>query len=225
MRKFKLRRREIILIAGFWLVGCALLTGVFYTIIFSNLPADSQPGKITAPQATYTLVHTQVTAKSMEYATESKLSLWAEDAQLYSVAGTWEQTELGRVGEPTIWTYRYYSPGQKRLFFITVNPYGETMGISHGERVYKPPIPISAEDWVLDSAEAVNLWLNYGGSAMLTALPGSYVITQLKASTAEDPLTWTVSGYDQPTKHFHTIFINAKTKEIIKISSSLNQRG
>ena len=65
MKKFKLRRHEIILIAGFWIIGCALIGGIFYFVIYSSLPTTPPEG-IVVPQATYTLTYTENTAKIEE---------------------------------------------------------------------------------------------------------------------------------------------------------------
>lgn len=221
--KIKLSRREIIIIAAFWLVGCLLMGVVAYLIVYQT-PAGPGAGSVTAPQATYTLTHTQITAKSMYPATAGTLSLWADDAQLYSVTATWPKTELNMVGEAAAWTYRYYSPEQKRLFFITVNPDGVATGTSHGERVYNAPLSVPAEAWQVDSSTALNTWLNYGGAAMLAAMPGTQVVIQLQVSTPAEPLTWTIAGFDQVTKQYHTVSVNAQNGKVIKIASSLAQQ-
>ncbi len=221
--KFNLRRRDIILIVGFWLVGCALLSVIFYFVVFPSAPSPPK-NRVIAPQATYTLAYTQVTAKSMQPATQSKLAQWATDAKLFAVAATWDKTQLEAVGQPTTWTYRYYSPSQRRFYFVTVNPNGEVTGTSHGERIYNAPQRISVEDWKVDSSEAVNTWLNYGGAAMLSAMPGIQVVAQLQISEPTAPLTWAVAGYDRISKHYHTVFIDARTGKVTQIVSSLTQQ-
>ena len=115
-----------------------------------------------------------------------------------------------------------HSPSLKRFYFVTVSPEGDVTGISHSERVRTPPQAINAADWVVDSSEAINMWLNNGGAAMLAAMPGIQVITQLQISAPDAPLTWTVAGYDRISKNYHTVFINATTNQIINIETSLN---
>ncbi|MFQ5575384.1 MAG: hypothetical protein ACE5G8_00170, partial [Anaerolineae bacterium] len=68
--KLKLRRRDVILIAGFWIIGCALLGVVFY---FTALQTGSTPSATggTVPQATYTLAFNQITAKTLQPATQN----------------------------------------------------------------------------------------------------------------------------------------------------------
>lgn len=219
--KLKLRRRDVILIAGFWIIGCALLGVVFY---FTALQTGSTPSATggTVPQATYTLAFNQITAKTLQPATQNQIALWKEDAQLFTVSATWQETQLEQVGRPAIWTYRFYSPSLKRFYFVTVSPEGDVTGISHSERVRTPPQTINPDDWVVDSSEAINMWLNNGGAAMLAAMPGIQVITQLQISAPDAPLTWTVAGYDRISKNYHTVFINATTNQIINIETSLN---
>jgi len=202
-------------------VGCALLAAVAYYAFRLQQPPAPPPAGVIAPQATFTVVPSQVTAKSMQAFTRDTLALWAADAQFYTVAATWDGVELEQVGQPATWTYRYYSSEQKRLFFITISPQGQITPTSHGERVYHPPQPIVMADWVVDSPQAVNIWLNYGGAAMLAALPGIQVVAQLQIPEPGKPLTWTVAGYDRISNHYHTVFINAKTGKVLNIVSSL----
>ncbi len=224
--KLKLRRSDIILILGFWIIGCALLGTVGYFILYPGIaPPPAPPADaIIAPQATVTVVFTQVTAKTMQAAAQTKLSQWATDAQLFAVTATWDNTTLTEVGEPTFWTYRYYSPSRKRFFFITVGTDGSVMGTTHGERIYNAPYPIPAENWMVDSPAAVNTWLNYGGIALVSASPNIQVVAQLHVNEPNSPLQWTVAGYDKTTKMYHTVFIDARTGKVTKITSSLQQQ-
>jgi endonuclease/exonuclease/phosphatase (EEP) superfamily protein YafD len=219
--RLKLRRREIILIGSFWLLGCALLAIVVY---FGVLQSQAQPlaDKDFLPQATYTVVYNQTTAQSaQELAFDQVRKLWQEDAQLMAVRSTWEQTELNAVGQPSPWTYRFYSPTARQMFFITITPEGEVLGTLHTEQIFDPPKSIRMEDWVMDSSEALNIWLNYGGATMLAAMPGIQVVAQLKVNSASSPLTWTIAGYDQVSQNFLSVFIDARSKEVLQIESSL----
>ena len=219
--RLRLRRREIILIGSFWLAGCALLTIVIY---FGVLQSQAQPlpDKAFFPQATFTMVHTQMTARSaQQVAFDQAQKLWEADAQLMAIRSTWEETELNAVGQPSAWTYRFYSPGARQMFFVTVTPEGEVIGTLHSERIYTPPPAIPLEDWSLDSPEALNLWLNYGGATMLAAMPGLQVVAQLKVNSADAPLTWTIAGYDRVSQNYLSVFIDAHSKEILQIESSL----
>jgi hypothetical protein len=219
--RLKLRRRELILIASFWLAGCALLGAVFYFGVLQS-PSTASTANILRPQATFTVVYNQVTARSsQEVAFAQARDLWQEDAQLMAVMSTWESTNLESVGQPTTWTYRFYSPSTRRLFFVTVTPEGELIGTLHGERLYNAPQPIPLEDWAMDSPEALSAWLNYGGATMLAAMPGIQVVAQLQVRSQDSPLTWTIAGYDRVSQNYHSIFIDAKNKKVMRVESSL----
>jgi len=228
--KFKLQRRDIILILGFWLIGCALLGIVGYFILYpditapTTIPQAQATQAVIVPQATVTVTHFEFTAKGAQPLTQEKLSQWEKDAHLIAVVSTWEKTSLDSVGQATAWTYRYYSPSQKRLFFITVSPDGSVMGTSHGERIYNAPYSIPAEMWSIDSPQALNIWLNYGGEAMLSALKDIQVVAQLEVPNPDAPLQWVVAGYDPDSQNYHTVFINAQSAKVEKIVSSLKQQ-
>ena len=219
--KLNLRRRDIILIGSFGFVGCALLATVVYFGVLRN-DRQSGPANVLRPQATFTVVYNQVTARnSQSVAFEQARSLWQEDAQLMAVMSTWEKTQLHEVGQPTTWTYRFYSPSARRMFFVTITPAGELIGTLHGEYMYNEPRSISVENWQMDSPEAISAWLNYGGATMLAAMPGIQVVAQLQVRSKDSPLTWTVAGYDRVSQNYHSIFIDAQSREVIQVESSL----
>jgi hypothetical protein len=107
------------------------------------------------------------------------------------------------------------------MFFVTVTEAGELIGTLHGEYMYNQPQTVSPEAWVMDSPEAISSWLNYGGATMLVAMPGIQVVAQLQVRNEDSPLTWTVAGYDKVSQNYHTIFIDAQSKEVLRIESSL----
>jgi len=219
--KLNLRRRDLILIASFWMVGCALLAGVVYFGVWRTQP-DPFSGNILRPQATFTVVYNEVTAhKAQELAFDHARSRWQADAQLIAVTSTWESAELRAIGQPTAWTYRFYSPSARRMFFVTITPEGEVIGTLHTERLYQDRQTIPLENWQVDSPEALSTWLNYGGSTMLSAMPGIQVVAQLQVSTPESPLTWIIAGYDRASQHYHSIFIDATTNDVLEVKSSL----
>lgn len=221
MKKWNLRRRDIVLIGSFWLIGCALLGLVLYFGVLQN-QSLSVTGSALRPQATITVVYNEITAQSSQkIAVDHAKTNWQEDAQLMAVTSTWERTELQGVGQPSPWTYRFYSPSARRMLFVTVTPQGEIIGTLHTERLIKKPQFIPLEAWQVDSPEAISAWLNYGGAPMLAAMPGIQVVAQLQVSNDESPLTWTIAGYDRASQNYHSIFINAQNREVFQVESSL----
>ncbi|MEM7030265.1 MAG: hypothetical protein AAF629_11910 [Chloroflexota bacterium] len=218
--KLNLRRRDLILIGGFWLIGCALLVIVFYFAVQQE--PELVTDNVLRPQATFTVVYNQVTARnSQEQALEYAKSRWQEDAQLMAVTSTWSKTELHAVGEPTSWTYRYYSPSTKRMFFVTISPDGNAIGTLHTERPYVTPPFISSEHWQVDSPEAISAWLNFGGSTMIAAMPGIQVVAQLQVKQPDSPPTWIVAGFDRASQNFLSVSIDANSREVLTMNTSL----
>ena len=194
---------------------------VVYLGVLRSQP-QAGPANLLRPQATFTVVYNQVTARSTQsLAAEQARRIWRADAQLMAVMSTWESTQLNEVGQPSTWTYRFYSPSARRMFFVTVTPTGELIGTLHGEYMYNEPEVIPIEQWAVDSPEAINIWLNYGGATMLAAMPGIQVVAQLQVRNKDSPLTWTVAGYDRASQNYHSIFIDAQNKEVLQIESSL----
>ena len=219
--KLNLRRRDIVLIGGFWLIGCALLGTVLYFAVWQEQP-PLEVGNVLRPQATFTVVYNEVTAhNSQAQALEYAQSRWQADAQLMAVTSTWSQTELHAVGEPTSWTYRYYSPSTKRMFFVTITPDGNAIGTLHTERPFVTPPFISAENWQVDSPEAISAWLNFGGSTMIAAMPGIQVVAQLQVKEADSPPTWIVAGFDRATQNYLSVSIDANSREVLTMNTSL----
>lgn len=219
--KLNLRRRDILLIGGFWLVGCALLATVFYFGVWQSQPESTERLPLR-PQATFTVVYNEVTAKNwQDEAYEYATSRWRDDAELMAITSTWTQTELHAVGQPTAWTYRFYSPGAKRMFFVTITPDGEVIGTLHTERPYKTPAFIAPNTWQIDSPQAISAWLNFGGSTMLAAMPGIQVVAQLQVKQSESPPIWIVAGYDQVTQNYLSVLIDANNSEILNVETSL----
>jgi hypothetical protein len=220
--RLKLRRSEILLILGFWVVGCALLGGVFYFALNQNQPtsiSDTQTG--FTPQATITVLHSQMTAKTLEEQAVDKALRWNSDAELVSVTSNWENATVDSIGSPSRWVYRFYSPSNQRLFLVTITPQGEVIGTSHAERIRNEPTPVPPSEWTTDSLNAINIWLNHNGHVMLENLSGVLVVAQLQQLSRNSPITWTVSGYHPPSKNYHTVFIDAKSGEILNIETSL----
>ena len=219
--KLGLSRREIFILLVGWLFVCLGLVGVLYWFVRrggSDSLAVSTPSVV--PQATYTVEFTSQTAKGLLPLAQNQATVWRADAQLVSVTARWEKAALNVVGQPTTWTFRFYSPGLRRYYFVTVQAEGQVAGVSHGEPVRRAPALLALDQWVVDSPEAINLWLNYGGIQMLSETSDIQVVAQL--STPNPPgssPTWTVAGYDSASDSYHTVFINAQSGEVLEVKS------
>jgi hypothetical protein len=125
------------------------------------------------PQPTHTVGYTQVTGLKQYIPARTAAQAWATDAQLVSANADWPKVvDEAQVGEPILWSYRFYSPAKARLLFVTVAPDGQVETIEHVVPVTLPPGTIAADGWVIDSSTALAIWLDYGGAQVLGNNPG-----------------------------------------------------
>jgi hypothetical protein len=222
--RFKLKRRDVIILLAGWLFACLAILGFLYLYVQRQSAGGPLPGDVARPslepQATYTVEYTSHTARELFAAARDRAAAWQADAQPVAVTATWNKTAVNLVGQPTIWTFRFYSPGLSRYYFVTVQADGQADGISHGERVRKAPRLLALDRWAVDSPQAINLWLNHGGSQMLLSTPGIQVVAQLSMpNTPGQVPTWTVAAYDSRDDRYHTVFINAQSGQVLQVKS------
>jgi hypothetical protein len=219
--KLGLSRREIrILMVGWFFVCLALLGGVYWFVRQSSFGSYPVGNLRPAPQATFTMEFTSLTARQLFPVARDRAMLWQADAQLASATANWEKTAINLVGQPTTWTFRFYSPGLARFYFVTVRANSQVDGVSHGTPTQRSPRLLAIDQWTVDSPEAINLWLNYGGSQMLASVPGIQVAAQLSAARTSDLTpTWTVAGYNRENDSYHTVIINAQSGEVVEVKS------
>ena len=211
-----LTRRDMIILFVVWGVVVLLLVVAFLTLRAAarlTPPAAAVTAATVTPPPTYTPVAVEQTARHMYARAELVARGWRADAQLVSCRGSWEQTAVNLVGRPIEWIYRFYSPQSRRLYFVRVEPGGETHTIQHIPPVAQPPLPLSVEDWQVDSAAALANWLNAGGGRFLGMHPGSTVTAQLSVRVHDLRPLWTVAGYAEKGDALFVAAVDARTGE------------
>ena len=208
----RLRVRDILLLFTGWLF-VAVALGAMFVLLRSRGAASTD---LPRPAPTYTVVFTQVTARSLYPTAEGLALAWQPDAQLASLTATWRGTAINLVGQPTEWVFRFYSPSWRHYYFVTIAPDGQARGIEHARQVDLPPPLIPVEVWQVDSVEALSTWLDYGGGAMLGAKPGIEVSTQLNVPGEGGDPAWAVVGYDTQYDDYLTVMIHAASGEVLQ---------
>ncbi|GIK41678.1 MAG: hypothetical protein BroJett011_55110 [Chloroflexota bacterium] len=208
----RLHRRDLILLSGVLSLACvSVLVVVFLVLSYQSAPGAlpetiSQPG----PQPTHTVTFVQITGLGQYASAQAAAQAWASDAQLVSANAVWPKVlSKDQVGEPTVWTYRFYSPAKARLFFVTVDPAGQLQTIEHVAPVTLPPATIAADSWLVDSPAALALWLDNGGAKMLGGNPGLELLIQLRSVTNKPNPVWLIAGLNNQTEEVHTVIIDA----------------
>jgi hypothetical protein len=161
-------------------------------------------------QPTHVVAYTQVTGLNGYAQAKAAAEGWAEDAQLVSANTTWPKIiTVEQVGEPTTWTYRFYSPAKARLFFVTIAPDGQLETIEHVAQVSLPPSPIAPASWLIDSPTALAIWLDNGGETVLRNNPGLEMVIQLRSVSNSPNPVWLVVGLNKQTEEIHAVVIDA----------------
>ncbi len=211
-----LSRREVMVLLVVWGMATLLLVVALVTLRASShlaLPAAAVEAAAPTPLPTYTPVAAEQTAQRMYALAEAVARGWRTDAQLVSCRGSWEHTAINLIGRPINWIYRFYSPQSKRLYFVTVEPGGEVHTIQHIPPVAQAPLPLSVEDWQVDSTTALANWLNAGGGRFLGAHPGSTVTAQLSVRVHDARPLWTVASYEENGEALFAAVVDARTGE------------
>ena len=207
----RLHRRDILLLLVIW-GGVAVLVGGAILVLRGAQtppPAAVPPPATRTPALSYAPVVAEQTARKMVALAETAARGWRADAQLVSCRGSWEQTAVNLVGRPIEWSYRFYSPQSRRLYFVVVAPDGRLDAIQHVRQIDRPPPALSLESWQMDSPATLANWLNAGGGEFLGSHPGSTVTAQLSVRSAGAEPEWTVAGYERNTDGTFVAVVNA----------------
>jgi hypothetical protein len=196
-----LNRRDVTLLLGIWGVVAVSVAAVLIVLgtMSQQTPVPGAPAATPTLVPIYTPAASQQTARRQYAQAEAVAKGWREDAQLLSCRASWEQTAINLVGRPVEWTFRFYSPQSKRLYFVIVEPGGEVKAIQHAQPIDQAPPVLRIEDWQLDSPAALANWLNIGGGSFLGSHAGGTVTAQLNVRAQGQPPQWTVVGFDRNT--------------------------
>jgi hypothetical protein len=221
----KIHRRYIILLIGALSLACFSLIIVTF-LILQNQPVvagevatPTGPTPTPGPQPTHTVTFVQITGLGQYPLAEAAAKSWATDAQLVSANADWPQIlSIEQMGTPTTWNYRFYSPTKERLFFVLVEPDGQLRTVEHQIKVTLPPKEITMDSWGVDSAAALAVWLDYGGSKLLRSNPGLEVVAQLRMMNNNPNPVWIVVGFDRRTEDVHVIVVDANQGAVVTTS-------
>ncbi|HXV99786.1 MAG TPA: hypothetical protein VEC93_15320, partial [Anaerolineae bacterium] len=199
------------ILIGLLSLACISSMVVAIFILSRQQVTEALPLTVSGPvQPTHTVTYTQVTGLNGYTPAKTAAQSWAEDAQLVWANTTWPKIiTVEQVGEPTSWTYRFYSPAKARFFFVTVAPDGQVETIEHQAQVSLPPGPIAPDSWLIDSPTALAIWLDNGGETVLRNNPGLEMVIQLRSVNNSPNPVWLVVGLNKQTEEIHAVVIDA----------------
>lgn len=209
-KRIPIRRRDILILVGFWVAGCAvvaLLIGLFY--------ANSSPQTVTQPEpvATYTVQFTADTAKSAYVQALAKGQDWSDDVKLVALSTRWNNATIDVLGQANSWDFRFYSPGRERIYFVVITPEDKILGQAHFKKLRQSPYLVNPSEWEIDSDEALGIWLNNGGGPFLEAYPENQVEIMLR-QTNRGPV-WEVIGISADQSQLFYVPISATSGVIL----------
>ncbi|RME69481.1 MAG: hypothetical protein D6784_18395 [Chloroflexi bacterium] len=190
-RLFKsLRRRDIIILATFWLSAACMmgLVLVFFALRFSEW---SRP--------VYRLNAGEITARSLFPAAQEAAAAWEADVRFVSASATWNHASLETLEQPVEWIFRFYSPGLQRILFVIVTPDRQVVVRPHLEKTRREFRIVNPDRWQMDSPEALSNWLNNGGAEWLRYSTERIVSAQLTQDLNINAPVWTISGLNPET--------------------------
>ncbi len=220
-----MKRRDWIILLAAWLVAAvALVVGLLLLLprpgTVLSIPTSLPPTVVP----TFTVEYVQVTARRLYPLAEANAKAWQPDVEPAGVTASWPQTAVNLVGNPVEWQFRFYSPSQNRLYFVSVTPDGRVSGSPHFRTESRPPATFSVDDWQVDSVQALARWLDSGGGQFLGQNPGVQVVAQLGLDPARRRLVWNVAGLDAAGEKYWVAVIDAGSGQVsLPVAESVAQ--
>jgi hypothetical protein len=188
--------------------GVALLVVVVFAILTQVI---SQPqvalSQVTAsPERTHQLPQIGETARNFYPRADQAARSWHEDARLVSATASWPFAEQEDLGRATDWTYQFYSPSRQELYVVNVSAEEVTQIVVTLSPYVLPTI--AAEEWRVDSPEALGIWLDRGGATFLDSHSVVDVSARFRLSEEGRP-EWSLVGVVRDTRTFHLVEIDA----------------
>jgi hypothetical protein len=202
--------KKLILLVGLvWVVVAGVLVLALVLTSSGNLE----------PAAHRSLGSVSETARGVYPLTEKLALDWRDDAVLVGITAGWRAATLENLRQPHTWSFQFYSPGQQETY-VTVVTQGEARGVR--KMLVPYPLPaIPVDEWAVDSSQAVEMWLDNGGSRFLEQHPTDAELRlQLRAmATNQDgapQLVWTVTGIVFKTNQVKSVQIDATSGKLVR---------
>ena len=193
-----------LLLLGLSLVLLAVVVGV---LIFDRLVQPASP----TPEAS--LPDIQITAHQALAPAVELAGQWQEDARLAAVSGFWSRVGV-QMGGQAEWAFQFFSPSTRRVAIVTVAD-GRTQMVRENTSPYMVAT-FSAEEWNVDSDQALQTWWNRGGGALVSRRPEIDLAMQLRPLDEGSGPVWSVVGSTAGTETAFTVVVSAVDGTVVE---------
>jgi hypothetical protein len=211
-RRNVVTRRDVLMLVSVWMVGCLIVTillGFFYTQSVAQEPQQPQP------IATFVIPFAGNSAKTVYSSALTKAQEWEEDVEMVAVATRWSDTSAQGLGQTENWDFRFYSSEHQRIFFAAVAADQPAAGRAHLYKVKNSLSLVNSADWVIDSDEAISIWVNNGGGMFLKNFPENSVEVLLHQAPGQNRPVWDIIAINADQSQAFYLTIDATNGQIL----------
>jgi hypothetical protein len=201
-----------LILLSVWAVGGLIvigLLGFFYVNSVAQAPEPPQP------VATFVIpFDKENTAKTAALLALEEAQNWQEDVELVAVSTQWPEATLQSLARTEVWDFRFFSPGHDRVLFTFVATNEQVVSQPHLNKFRNSPGLITQTDWIIDSDQALSIWVNHGGGVFLQNFPGSRVEVLLRQAPATADPVWDIIGISADQSQIFYLSIDATDGQI-----------
>ena len=191
--------------------GLTAVVLIVFVLVGRGISRSSQkrrsPGTASS-QKTYSLPQISQSARNLYPLADQAARSWQKDARLVSASASWLFVKVDDFSEPTNWTFQFFSPRTQKIYVVSAGEDQVTVIRDSLSPYVLPSAPLG--EWLLDSNQALTIWLNNGGSGFLAEYPVVNVSAMLQPPE-DGGLEWVVAGTVQDSQAVHRVRIDAQS--------------
>lgn len=189
-------------------LSLVLMVVVVGVVVYGRLVGPAVPAPVSG------VADDQVTARQAFAPAAGLSGQWQEDARLAAVSGYRPAVGM-QAGGQVEWAFQFFSAAAQRLALITVAD-GRARIVRESVSPYAVPT-FSAEEWRVDSDQALRAWWSQGGETLAARRPDVDVAMQLRVPDGGvgHPV-WTVVGSVAGTETAFTVVVDAADGALVE---------
>jgi hypothetical protein len=144
---------------------------------------------------------------------EEAARAWRDDVRLVGLNAAWSQpAEAELVAGPFAWSFQFFSPSAGQIFDVVITNAG--VEGTPGQALETTPTSIEADEWRVDSSEAVLHFLAHEGRAFLAESHVTTVRLRLSAALSPGRVVWMVAALSSTERTGMSILVDAFSGDV-----------